>query len=44
VTPTIIDVEEAELSTDETAWYERIDTKWHLPDYFFDDVKTAGDK
>ncbi|HUT24255.1 MAG TPA: secretin N-terminal domain-containing protein [Sumerlaeia bacterium] len=44
VTPTIIDVEEAELTTEEMAWYERIDSKWHLPDYFFDDVKTAADK
>jgi len=42
VTPSII--EKPILTTGEKAWYDRIDTKWHLPDYFFDDVKTKFDK
>ena len=25
-------------------WYDKIDTNWHLPDYFFDDVKSVDDE
>jgi type II secretory pathway component GspD/PulD (secretin) len=42
VTPSII--EQPALTTEEKGWYDRIETKWHLPDYFFDDVKTPMDK
>ena len=42
VTPTII--EDFELTSDEKGKYDRIDVKWHLPDYYFDDVKTQSDQ
>lgn len=42
VTPTI--VEEFALSSDEKGKYDRIDVKWHLPDYYFDDVKMDSDQ
>lgn len=42
VTPDI--VEEASLSDREKHLYDKIDTDWHLPDYFMDDVKTDQDR
>lgn len=51
VTPRIIESEDItpeisdpNLTSTEKAWYDRIDTKWHLPDYFFDDIKTDNDE
>ncbi len=42
VTPTI--VEEALLTDREKHLYDRIDTDWHKPDYFYDDTKAEGDR
>lgn len=42
VTPTI--VEEALLTDREKYLYDRIDTDWHKPDYFYDDTKAEGDR
>ncbi len=41
VTPKVLG--EPVLTTEENGYYKRIDTKWDLPDYFFDDVKTDED-
>lgn len=41
VTPHVID--EPMLTTEESSLYKRIDVKWDLPDYFFDDVKVDED-
>jgi type II secretory pathway component GspD/PulD (secretin) len=43
MTPTIIK-EEIKMTEKEKYWYDKIDTDWHLPDYFFDDTKSATDK
>jgi len=43
MTPRII--EDAVLITDrEKDWYDKIDTDWHLPDWFFDDVREITDR
>jgi type IV pilus assembly protein PilQ len=43
MTPRII--EEAVSITDrEKYWYDKIDTDWHLPDWFFDDVRGITDR
>lgn len=42
VTPDM--VEEALINDVEKEQYDRIDTEWHLPDYFNDDVETQDDK
>ena len=42
MTPRIIEGEPV-LNDQEKFWYDKIDTDWHLPDYFFDDVKNTED-
>jgi type IV pilus secretin PilQ/predicted competence protein len=41
VTPQVLD--EVVLTSEQRGWFDRLDTQWHLPDYFFDDVKTPED-
>jgi type II secretory pathway component GspD/PulD (secretin) len=41
VTPTVL--ENAAITTEQKGFYDRIDLKWELPDYFFDDVKVDED-
>jgi type IV pilus assembly protein PilQ len=41
VTPHVL--ENPTLTTNEKSMYDRIDLKWDLPDYFFDDVKIDED-
>lgn len=43
MTPRIIRGEQ-DLTERERFWYDRIDTQWHLPDYFYDDVSQVTDK
>ena len=31
------------MTDKEKFWYDKIDTQWHLPDYFYDDVKNIED-
>lgn len=42
MTPRIIR-DKANLTDHETKLYNKIDANWHLPDYFFDDVKSSDD-
>ncbi len=43
MTPRII--EDAVLITDrEKYWYDKIDADWHLPDWFFEDVREITDR
>ncbi len=41
VTPTVM--QNAVVTTEQKGFYDRIDLKWELPDYFFDDVKVDED-
>ena len=43
VTPRIIKGK-ATLTDVQKSYYDKIDMKWHLPDWFFDDVSTPDDK
>ncbi|HBF33175.1 TPA: hypothetical protein DDW35_01300, partial [Candidatus Sumerlaeota bacterium] len=42
VTPRVLD--DVIVTPEQKAHYDKIDTKWHMPDYFYDDVKTDADK
>jgi type IV pilus secretin PilQ/predicted competence protein len=41
VTPTVM--ENVAITTEQKGFFDRIDLKWELPDYFFDDVKVDED-
>jgi type II secretory pathway component GspD/PulD (secretin) len=43
MTPRII-ADQLTINDREKYWYEKIDDNWHLPDWFFDDVKNEYDK
>lgn len=43
MTPTIIQ-DTITINDREKFWYDKIDEDWHLPDWFFDDVKNVHDK
>jgi type II secretory pathway component GspD/PulD (secretin) len=42
ITPRVLD--DVIATPEQKVQYDKIDTKWHMPDYFFDDVKTDVDK
>lgn len=42
MTPRIVD-DGAALNENEQYWYDKIETEWHLPDYFMDDTDTILD-
>ncbi|HNY26446.1 MAG TPA: secretin N-terminal domain-containing protein [Candidatus Sumerlaeota bacterium] len=42
VTPTVL--ENIAVTTEQKGFFDRIDLKWQLPDYFYDDVRVDEDK